>query len=223
MKTTRTLLLAALSLATLTTTTLPALAQSTPTPTPTPPPTPTQTPTLPPPPDNQASATTTGTGAGGAGTTTTTAAPIEDTTTAGPVAAAPPSHDTVTVTRKLTPNRPLLITGALLLTGSYVTTAVIQQSSGRDVQDSNLLIPVAGPWMNLADRDCDGCNNETRNVALVIGSGVLQGVGAGMMIMSLFVPEKVEAATIQAGPVKLHLGPTQMGRTGMGAGAVGLF
>lgn len=123
----------------------------------------------------------------------------------------------------MTPNRPLLITGGVLLLGTYVPTAVIASTQGRNVEDSNLLIPVVGPWLNLADRRCDACSGETGNVALVIGSGVLQAAGVGMVLMSFLIPEKIEAATIQAGPVKLNVAPTQVGRSGMGLGAVGVF
>jgi hypothetical protein len=100
---------------------------------------------------------------------------------------------------------------------------VIAATQGREVEDSNLLIPVIGPWLNLSDRRCDGCDAETGNIAMIIGSGVLQGVGASMMIMSFFIPEKIAAATIQAGPMKLHVAPTQIGRSGMGLGTVGVF
>lgn len=158
-----------------------------------------------------------------AGATTTTAADRPSDTTAGPSAPEPRERDTVTVSRSITPNRPWLIVGGTLLVGSYVSTAVIAGTQGRSVEDSNLLIPIAGPWLNLNNRRCDGCDGETGNVAMVIGSGVLQGVGAGMMIMSFFIPEKIEAATIQAGPVKFHVAPTQVGRSGMGLGTVGAF
>jgi len=163
-----------------------------------------------------------------AGVTTTTAAapptadPPSD-TTAGPSAPEPRERDTVTVHRSITPNRPWMIVGGSLLVGSYVPTAVIAATQGRTVEDSNLLIPVAGPWLNLDNRRCDGCADETRNVAMIIGTGVLQAAGVGMMIMSFFIPEKIEAATIQAGPMKLHVVPTQVGRAGMGLGTVGVF
>lgn len=188
--------------------TLPAMAQDTAPPPSTPPttPTPTTTPTTPP-----------------IGTATTTAADGPVDTTAGPTTPEPRQRDTVTVTRSMTPNRPILIVGGALLLGSYVPTAVLASTEGRSVEDRNLLIPVVGPWLNLADRRCDGCDNESGNVAMIVGSGVLQGVGAGMMIMSFLVPEKIEAATIQAGPVKLHFAPTQYGRSGMGLGTVGVF
>lgn len=158
-------------------------------------------------------------------TTSTTAAdtPIVTDTNAGPSAASPSEKDTVTVHRSIRPNRPWLITGGSILLGSYITTAVVTATQGREVEDRNLLVPVAGPWLNLGDRRCDGCDNETRNVALVIGSGVLQGVGALMTAASFFIPEKIEAATITAGPMKLHVLPTPMGRSGVGVGTVATF
>lgn len=163
-------------------------------------------------------------------TTTTSAAPGVSTqstsdATAGPSApnASESRDDVVTVTRSIRPNRPWLITGGIILAGSYVTTAVVNSSEGRTVEDRNLYIPIAGPWLNLADRQCDGCENETRNIAMVIGSGVLQGAGAIMVAASFFIPEKIDAATIQAGPVKLHVAPAQYGRGGMGLGALGTF
>lgn len=158
-------------------------------------------------------------------TTTTTAAdtPVTD-TTAGPTTTESRSTDTVTVSRKIRPNRPWLITGGAILLGGYVTTAVVTMSSGRTAEDRNLLLPVAGPWLNLADRQCSGCENETRNVAMVIGSGVVQGVGAVMTVASFFIPEKVAAATITAGPLKMNVLPTTVGRSnGLGVGTVGVF
>lgn len=157
------------------------------------------------------------------GTTTTTSADTANDTTAGPSAPAPAEPETITIRRSMTPNRPWLITGGVLLIGTYVPTAVIASTQGRNIEDSNLLIPVVGPWLNLGDRRCDACSGETGNVALVIGSGVLQAAGVGMVLMSFFIPEKIEAATIQAGPVKLNVAPTQVGRSGMGLGAVGVF
>jgi len=160
------------------------------------------------------------------GTTTTTAADTGSSVTETPPPATimePREADTVTAYRSVRPNRPLLITGGLLLVATYVPTGAIAATEGRAVEDSNLMIPVVGPWLNLADRRCDGCEDETTNVTLIVGSGILQGIGAGMAIMSFFVPEKMAAATIQAGPMKFQVAPTQVGRTGMGLGTVGTF
>ena len=54
------------------------------------------------------------------------------------------------------------------------------------------------------------------------GSGVLQGLGAVLAVTSFFVPEKIPAAVVTAGPVKMHITPTAGARAG-GLGAVGTF
>lgn len=126
------------------------------------------------------------------------------------------------VYNKQRPHRPLLITGGLMLAGSYATTAAFAGANGPD-GDKDLFIPIAGPWINLANRTCSGeCTNETRDTLLIAGSGVLQGVGAALMITSFFVPEKIPAARIQAGPVKMQVGPTAGAASG-GLGAIGTF
>jgi len=113
----------------------------------------------------------------------------------------------------------VLITGGALLVGTYATTAGITAGANTK-EDHDLYLPVVGPWINLANRSCDGDCSAThnRNTVLIAGSGVLQGVGAGMVIASFFIPEKVAAATIAAGPVKMQLVPTAGGM-----GAVGTF
>jgi hypothetical protein len=129
--------------------------------------------------------------------------------------ASPPSGETSTVYQRRSPNRPLLITGGALLVGTYATTAAISGVNG-PVADRDLYLPVVGPWINLADRSSDRQNN-TRDVVLIAGSGVLQGVGAVMLISSFFIPESIPVARISAGNVKMHVTPT----AGMGAGGIG--
>ena len=126
----------------------------------------------------------------------------------------------MTVYQKRRPNTPMIITGGALLVGTYATTAGIVASNGPDV-DHDLYIPIAGPWINLADRSTDRENN-TRDTVLIAGSGVLQGVGSLMVITSFFVPESVPAARISAGNVKMNVAPTASAGGG-GVGAFGTF
>lgn len=148
-------------------------------------------------------------------TTTTSAVGDLPTTGAMPAAAtAPPMRD-MTVYQKRVPNKAVLITGGALLVGTYATTAALTAANG-PVADKDLYIPVAGPWINLADRGSDR-SNETRDTVLIAGSGVLQGIGALMAVTSFFIPEKVPAARITAGNVKMNITPT----AGPGAGGIG--
>jgi len=57
---------------------------------------------------------------------------------------------------------------------------------------------------------------------LIAGSGVLQGAGVALLITSFFVPEKVPAARISAGNVKMQITPTAAPGAG-GLGAIGTF
>jgi hypothetical protein len=132
------------------------------------------------------------------------------------------SGESTVVYNKRRPNKALLITGSALLVGTYVTTAALAGANGPE-QDKNLYIPVVGPWLNLADRTtASGRAGDTRDTVLIAGSGVLQGAGAALLITSFFVPEKVPAARISAGNVKMQITPTAAPGAG-GLGAIGTF
>jgi hypothetical protein len=164
-------------------------------------------------------------------TTTTSAATTPAPITTAPVSTAPSpmadpslststsssSRDTVTLYQYYRPNKPWLYTGGLLFLGSYVPTAVLTATNDLD---RSLYIPVVGPWLHLADQPQDATTTDT---VLIAGSGVLQGAGVLMMAASLFIPERVPAATIQAGNVKINVSPTTMGRGSGGIGAAGTF
>ena len=152
-------------------------------------------------------------------------------TTGSDVTATPPvatqyETDTTTLYRRVRPNKALLITGGATLLGTYGTTAGLTAANidGNRVVES-LYIPVVGPWLALGDRDCRECTSgqNTLDTVLIAGSGVLQGAGLGLVIASFIVPERVPAATISAGPVKMTFTATGVGRNAASFGAVGSF
>lgn len=122
-------------------------------------------------------------------------------------------------------NRPLLITSAIVLVGSYVPMTAVAYTSDRPSDQSNLYYPVVGPWMDLGDRGCDvrACSNEGLNKALLIASGIGQGIGAIGVVASFFVPNKVTHSWYLIGDSRLHGGPTSVGIGGYGLGASGAF
>jgi hypothetical protein len=128
----------------------------------------------------------------------------------------PAPRESVVVYDRRRPNKAVLITGTSLLVSTYATTAALSAANG-PVADKDLYIPVVGPWINLASRDTDRPDN-TRDSLLIAGSGVLQGIGAALMVTSFFVPEKVPTARISAGNVKMQVAPA-LG----GVGAIGTF
>jgi hypothetical protein len=113
---------------------------------------------------------------------------------ASTVAVAPAwaqSHESVTTTG---PNRELLHSGIFALGVPYVASVIVAASSDR-TEDKNLYIPVAGPWMDFANRSGCGhagepsCGTETAYKVLLIGNGILQGVGALEIVGSFIFPE----------------------------------
>jgi hypothetical protein len=125
-------------------------------------------------------------------------------------------------TWKARPNRALLTTGATMFLGSYATMAVVGLVSPL-ASDDRLFIPVAGPWMNLADRPCGlgacGGKDDIAN-ALILGGGITQVVGLGLAALSLVVAET--RPVVETAKPGVHVLPMTFGR-GAGVGAVGTF
>jgi hypothetical protein len=163
------------------------------------------------------------------GSNVPTPAPVPENTPAVSTPEAPvlqePVIDPITRSSSL-PNKPLLVTGLVVLGGSYGASAIAAGMSDRESEDK-LYYPVVGPWLALHDRDCnaDPCNKKTLNTTLLIGSGVLQGVGALSLLMSLFIPEKTTHSWYLIGDEERpHLAITPvLGQEQAGAFAVGSF
>ena len=174
---------------------------------------------------SQAATETTASNTATAASTTTVTSADNATVTPSGTMSAPPTRETTTLYQSVRPNKAYLYTGGALFLGSYATTATltgVAANEDRPNVDRNLYIPVIGPWLHLAD-DGKTAGNSTADTILVAGSGVIQGAGIAMIIASFLIPEKVPAATIQAGNVKMHVTPMSMGRAGSGLGAVGTF
>jgi hypothetical protein len=151
---------------------------------------------------------------------TETAPPTQTSTTtvtsAEPTNATPPpspayDRPSFTVYEKRRPHRAFLITGGAILAASYGATAIVTGVND-SYPDKSLYIPVAGPWLHLADRE--GTQGDVTETLLVGASGVVQGAGALLMLTSVIIPERVPTATITAGNAKIHFA---------GTGAVGTF
>ena len=121
------------------------------------------------------------------------------------------------------PNTALLVTGVVVLGTSYGASAVGAALSDRESNDK-LYYPVVGPWMALNDRDCaaEPCSSKTLGTTLLVGSGVLQGLGAASMLMSLFIPSTTTREWYLIGNSDVLVAPL-MGAGELGAVAVGSF
>jgi len=127
------------------------------------------------------------------------------------------------------PNVPLLTTGLTTFGLSYAPALVIGAMSSQS-SDRNLYIPVAGPWLDMANRPaCGGrgpsCASETTNKVLLGVDGVAQGLGAAMTVVGLLVPTRhtvlTKTTAKKDGPT-IRIAPDRMG-TGYGLTAVGTW
>jgi hypothetical protein len=126
------------------------------------------------------------------------------------------------------PNRALVSTGLVGLGLSYVPAAIVASQSSLDA-DKKLFIPVAGPWLNYANRpDCResgiACDTENTNKVLLVADGVVQGVSALTFLVGLLTPEPTERVVRTASDKPtIHFTPASMGAGGVGAAAFGTF
>ncbi|HEX8792805.1 MAG TPA: hypothetical protein VF765_17790 [Polyangiaceae bacterium] len=145
-----------------------------------------------------------------------------------PVVAAQPTEQVPSYTG---PNVRLITTGLVTFGLAYVPALVVAGESTQSA-DRNLYIPVAGPWIDIANRPTCGtpggpdCTTETTDKVLIGVSGVFQGVGAVMTVLGLLTPEHHEIVTTtakaEAPKPTIHISPASVG-SGYGLGAVGTW
>jgi hypothetical protein len=132
----------------------------------------------------------------------------------------------VCVTEATSPvNRPMLTAGLLFFGATYAASAATAYVSSRPEDQRYLYIPVAGPWLDIAHRretTSRAATNEGFNTTLLFFGGAAQGLGALMVLGSLFVPETKEPSWHIVGTDKLHVHPMAVG-SGYGIGAAGRF
>lgn len=128
-------------------------------------------------------------------------------------------HDVITY-EESRPNGALIGSGLTMFAFSYIPSMIVAASSSR-AGDNTLYVPVAGPWMNLAQRDnaCPNgrCPGDTPNKVLLAFDGVFQGLGA-LQVLGGFLFPTTRTVTQTAG---VHVLPSvsahQVGLTAVGA------
>lgn len=106
-------------------------------------------------------------------------------------------------------NWPMFHSGVWTFAGSYIPALVVSRVSPHDF-DRPLAIPLAGPWIDLANRDCEGCKLETLNRVLLVGDGIMQSVGVFKVIGSLFFWERRVTTIATVEPSQLPMGVTSL-------------
>lgn len=124
------------------------------------------------------------------------------------------------------PDPYFLRSGLLTLGAAYVPAVAVAMTSETQ-GDDHLYVPLAGPWLDLADReDCDGdCGGENVNKALLVTSGVFQSLGA-LQVVGSFIFHETTAVTVSDadGSPKLSFKVTPTGiARGSGVVATGKF
>jgi hypothetical protein len=154
------------------------------------------------------------------------AVPVAQTVPVARAAPAPVGAETTVYTG---PNRALIGTGIITFGLAYVPAVVIAGESSLPA-DHHLFVPVAGPWINIANRPRCGegniaCDTETTNKVLLVVDGVFQGLGVLTTLAGFVTPERVVTTTPVTGKAQgptIHFAPTPMG-SGVGAAAFGSF
>jgi hypothetical protein len=126
------------------------------------------------------------------------------------------------------PSMAMVGSGLVLFGLSYVPALVVGTSSRLDA-DHTLVVPIAGPWMDLAQRPgCyasgSACNGENTSKVLLVTDGVLQAASVLVTLSGLFAPA-YQTTTVQSAKITeptLHLTPAAMG-SGYGMAALGTF
>jgi hypothetical protein len=122
------------------------------------------------------------------------------------------------------PNWGLLTSGLILFGGTYTASFVVAATSGH-AGDQALYAPVVGPWLDIANRCPNGCNDDAGRKVLLGFDGVVQGIGVLAVITSFFVPNGHERGVARIGrTATLRILPGSFGGAGSpGLRAVGTF
>lgn len=152
-------------------------------------------------------------------------------TASAQTAAAPPVAPPAATERQISYGRPntVLVGGGLsIFLASYVPSAIVAVVNDNSY-DKHLYIPVAGPWLDLANRPgCggngqSGCPTEDGYRALLVVVGSFQALGVLATTIGLAVPERRITLPPKTAKATLHVLPAQVSRNAYGLAAFGTF
>lgn len=128
-------------------------------------------------------------------------------------------HDVITYEEQM-PNGALIGSGLVMFGASYLPSVLVAAESSRR-GDTTLYVPVAGPWMNMAQRDsnCPGgrCANDMPNKVMLVADGLFQGFGALQILGGFLFPTTrtvTQTANVQVLP---NVGSSHVGITAVGS------
>ncbi len=120
-------------------------------------------------------------------------------------------------------DRRAFATGAVAFGVGYAA-ALIATTRDRD-DDPRLAIPLLGPWLAVADREACArparrCDDGAGAMAWLVGAGLLQAIGAFIVIDAGLFPIRVERTLAVAGRA-VRIAPVAMGPGGRGLAVSG--
>ncbi len=140
----------------------------------------------------------------------------------GDAAAQPATVDTTAATG---PNMAMVSSGVGIFALSYVPAVVVGATSGFH-PDRTLYVPLAGPWIDLAQRPgcapAASCDSENTAKVLVIADGVFQAIGAVTVVGGFLLPIHERVVRTADRRPTLRIGAAKLGG-GYGMIALGTF
>ena len=118
--------------------------------------------------------------------------------------------------------------GLTLFGFAYVPVVVVGATSGLNA-DRTLFVPIAGPWIDLAQRPscspASTCNAESSAKVLLVLDGVFQAIGAATVLGSFFNTTHETTTVQRVASVRptVRVSPAQIGTGGYGMVALGTF
>jgi hypothetical protein len=126
------------------------------------------------------------------------------------------------------PNASVIASG-LIIFGVPYAASVASFGTSKHQGDENLWVPVAGPWLDLANRGTlprlrVEREDEFANRGLLVADGVFQALGALAIVVGFLSPEvRTTQVVDETAKSQLRMTPMKLGRSGYGIGAVGKF
>jgi len=139
----------------------------------------------------------------------------------------PPPVVEKTTSQATGPSMAMVGSGIGIFALSYAPAVVVAASSGLPA-DRDLYVPIAGPWVDFAQRPgClpgTSCVGENTDRALLVVDGIFQGLGA-VTVVGGFLNTAHETKTVRTIALvpKLRLAPARIGYRGYGLMASGSF
>jgi hypothetical protein len=120
-----------------------------------------------------------------------------------------------------------VVGGGIFTFGVSYAVAVVVGATSTHQGDSDLYVPIVGPWMDFVDRGgCPqnaSCGAETGNKVLLVVDGVFQAIGVLSIAEGLLFERSTVDTTTTSTQPSVQITPVEYAHGGLGLAAVGRF